>query len=69
MDWRHPDAHPDITLAIAYSRATGDSQGLLTSNPGGPGEAGLNFTVVLGVTKTKLFRDYDLLGFDPRGFG
>ncbi len=69
MDWRHPDAHPDITLAIAYSQATRYSKGLLTSNPGGPGANGLNFTGLLALTKTQLFRDYDLLGFDPRGFG
>ena len=42
MDWRHPDDHPDITLAVAYSKATGTSKGLLLSNPGGPGADGLD---------------------------
>ncbi len=34
MDWHAPDAHPDIEIAIAYSRATGTSRGLMASNPG-----------------------------------
>jgi pimeloyl-ACP methyl ester carboxylesterase len=68
MDWRHPDAHPDITLAIAYSRATGTSKGLLTTNPGGPGEPAMDFTAFLSLFNQRLFTDYDLLGFDPRGY-
>jgi pimeloyl-ACP methyl ester carboxylesterase len=69
MDWAHPDAHPDVQVAISYSKATGTSKGLLTSNPGGPGGAGLNLTASLGVSKPQLFSDFDLMGFDPRGFG
>lgn len=69
MDWNHPDAHPDIRVAIALSRATGTSRGIMTSNPGGPGGAGLSFTANLGVQQPRLFGEYDLLGFDPRGFG
>ena len=69
MDWHNPDDHPDIRVAIAYTRATGQSRGLLTSNPGGPGGAGLSLSAVLAADKPRLFADYDLLGFDPRGFG
>jgi pimeloyl-ACP methyl ester carboxylesterase len=69
MDWHNPAGHRDISLAISRSRATGTSKGLMTSNPGGPGGAGLNFTATLATTKTRLFQEYDLLGFDPRGFG
>ena len=69
MDWRHPDAHADITLAIAYSKATGTSKGLFTANPGGPGSDGVDFTSFAAADKPRLFSDYDLLGFDPRGFG
>lgn len=69
MDWANPDAHPDIKLAVSHSKATGTSKGLLTTNPGGPGGAGLNFSAVRGTRKTQLFADYDLMGFDPRGFG
>ena len=69
MDWRHPDAHADITLAIAYSKATGTSKGLFTANPGDPGSDAVDFTSFAAVDKPRLFSDYDLLGFDPRGFG
>jgi pimeloyl-ACP methyl ester carboxylesterase len=69
MDWAHPDAHPDIQVAISYSKATGTSKGLMTTNPGGPGGAGLSLSAALAAEKTQLFSDYDLAGFDPRGFG
>jgi pimeloyl-ACP methyl ester carboxylesterase len=69
MDWAHPDAHPDVQVAISYSTATGTSKGLMTSNPGGPGGAGLSLSAALAVDKPQLFSDFDLLGFDPRGFG
>lgn len=69
MDWANPDAHPDVQVAISYSKATGTSRGLMTTNPGGPGGAGLSFSASLGTEKPQLFSDYDLLGFDPRGFG
>jgi pimeloyl-ACP methyl ester carboxylesterase len=69
MDWAHPDAHPDVDVAISYSKATGTSHGLMTTNPGGPGGAGLSLSASLGTEKPQLFSDFDLLGFDPRGFG
>lgn len=69
MDWANPDAHPDVQVAISYSTATGTSKGLMTTNPGGPGGAGLSLSASLGTEKPQLFSDYDLLGFDPRGFG
>ncbi|MBB6571033.1 alpha/beta hydrolase [Kribbella sandramycini] len=69
MDWANPNAHPDVEVAIAYSKATGTSKGLMTTNPGGPGGAGLRLSAALGTEKPQLFSDFDLLGFDPRGFG
>lgn len=69
MDWAHPDAHPDIQVAVSYSKATGTSKGLMTTNPGGPGGAGLSLSAALAAEKTQLFSDFDLVGFDPRGFG
>lgn len=69
MNWRHPDDHPDITLAIALSLATGRSQGLLTLNPGGPGVEALDATAFFATEQPRMFAEFDLLGFDPRGFG
>jgi len=68
MDWDNP-AKGNIRVAVAYLRATGASKGLLTSNPGGPGSAGRSLTEALGWSKPALMKNYDLLGFDPRGFG
>ncbi|GAA1586312.1 alpha/beta fold hydrolase [Kribbella sancticallisti] len=69
MDWANPDAHPDIQVAISRSEATGTSKGLMTTNPGGPGGAGLTLSAALAAEKPQLFSDFDLVGFDPRGFG
>jgi pimeloyl-ACP methyl ester carboxylesterase len=69
MDWRHPDDHPDISLGFALSLATGRSQGLLTLNPGGPGVEALDATAFFATERPRMFAEFDLLGFDPRGFG
>ncbi|SDT24752.1 TAP-like protein [Friedmanniella luteola] len=69
MDWRHPDDHPDVTVAVALSLATGRSRGLLALNPGGPGLAALDATAFFATERPRMFRDFDLLGFDPRGYG
>jgi pimeloyl-ACP methyl ester carboxylesterase len=69
MDWYHPDSHPDIEVAIAQSRATGTTKGSMMTNPGGPGAGGLTLSVALALGKPRLFSDFDLVGFDPRGFG
>lgn len=68
MDWKNP-ARGNIQIAVAYLPASGGSKGLLTSNPGGPGAAGRMLTEALSRSKPKLHQQYDLLGFDPRGFG
>ena len=68
-DWKNAaNEGDDIWVGISYLPATGASKGLLTSNPGGPGASGLDLTEYLASSKPQL-RQYDLLGFDPRGFG
>ncbi|WP_238846141.1 alpha/beta fold hydrolase [Nocardia terpenica] len=62
------------TITIAISRApAADSahrRGIMLSNPGGPGAFGLDFTVQLSQgVPTSAWRDYDLIGMDPRGMG
>ncbi|HVK35987.1 MAG TPA: alpha/beta fold hydrolase, partial [Microlunatus sp.] len=75
MDWQNP-ARGNISIAIAYLRSSSSvSKGLLTSNPGGPGAAGRMLTEALSMPDAtgqggeRRLRQYDLLGFDPRGFG
>ncbi|MFF0633280.1 alpha/beta fold hydrolase [Nocardia sp. NPDC004151] len=62
------------TLAVAISRvrATGSEQrrGVLLTNPGGPGESGLEFPLALRSAMTaRTLARYDLIGMDPRGVG
>ena len=68
MDWQNP-AKGDIRLAIAYLPSAKAGAPLLTSNPGGPGVGGRTLTELLSWSKPELAENYDLLGFDPRGFG
>ena len=71
LDYADPAAG-DIDLAVVRHRATGgDPVGSLLTNPGGPGAGGVDF-----VTESMQFalgsavvRDFDVIGFDPRGVG
>jgi pimeloyl-ACP methyl ester carboxylesterase len=70
LDWRKPTG-TTISIAVSRIRATkGPRQGVLITNPGGPGATGLALPAYLlpevpnGAGKT-----YDWIGFDPRGVG
>lgn len=70
IDWDAP-ADGSITLAVIRHRASGTSLGSLLVNPGGPGGSGVDF-VAYGATSavsSTLARDYDVVGWDPRGVG
>lgn len=67
-DWQNP-SKGDLRVAIAYLRSDNPNAQLLTTNPGGPGVAGRHLTEQLSWSKPKLAEQYDLLGFDPRGYG
>jgi pimeloyl-ACP methyl ester carboxylesterase len=64
-----------IQLAVSRIRHTAKHyQGILLTNPGGPGGSGLNLNAFLvPVLKQEGFNqaadDYDWIGFDPRGVG
>jgi len=68
-------AHPGPTIGIALNRhpATDPSHrvGSLLINPGGPGASGISFAydAVDGFLDPVLVRDFDIIGFDPRGVG
>jgi pimeloyl-ACP methyl ester carboxylesterase len=62
-----------ISLALDMVPATAppsQQQGILLVNPGGPGASGLSLAaeVADGLTPS-VARDYDIVGFDPRGVG
>ncbi|MFB8276771.1 alpha/beta fold hydrolase [Nocardia colli] len=63
---------PTLTVAISRLAATDPAQkrGVMLSNPGGPGGAGLDFMVTVSKAMTPEVRArYDLIGMDPRGVG
>jgi len=62
-----------ITLALDMIPATApasEQQGIMLVNPGGPGASGLSLPAeVSGGLTPSVARDYDIVGFDPRGVG
>ncbi len=62
-----------ISIALDMVRATAPAsqqQGILLVNPGGPGASGLPWPSVLAYgLSPSVARDYDIVGFDPRGAG
>ncbi len=70
LDWAHLSSG-SISLALVRQRATGTRLGSLLMNPGGPGESGVEFIkddIDDAVDKT-LQKNFDIVGFDPRGVG
>ncbi|MBV9820034.1 MAG: alpha/beta fold hydrolase [Solirubrobacterales bacterium] len=76
IDYADPTG-PHISLAVsvlAHSSAAADYQGVVLTNPGGPGASGLDLSAELAATLTHerydaAAADYDWIGFDPRGTG
>src|SRR6516162_10317980 len=70
-------AGPKIKIAVSRIKHTSSAknyQGVILTNPGGPGGSGLNLNVFLiQALKAEHFgaaaADYDWIGFDPRGVG
>jgi pimeloyl-ACP methyl ester carboxylesterase len=74
LDYSNPGG-AKIQLAVSRIKHTSSHyQGIILTNPGGPGGSGLNLNVPLIETlKQEGFNaaadDYDWIGFDPRGVG
>jgi pimeloyl-ACP methyl ester carboxylesterase len=76
LDYDNP-AGQQIQIAVSrilHTSSTGNYQGVILSNPGGPGQSGLNLPAFLipaltGEGYTAAAADYDWIGFDPRGVG
>ncbi|MBW1603778.1 alpha/beta fold hydrolase [Streptomyces sp. JJ66] len=73
LDYAAPQAADDLELAVIRSRATGsgDAEGSLLANPGGPGASAVEFVrAFAGVGFPAEIRErYDIVGVDPRGVG
>ncbi|MFQ6329951.1 alpha/beta hydrolase [Nocardia sp. CWNU-33] len=74
VDYERPAALA-ITMPLVRLRATDPAHrlGVLTTNPGGPGESGYEQVVSArnphDTSLRKFLARYDLVGFDPRGVG
>ncbi|HEU5222518.1 MAG TPA: alpha/beta hydrolase [Candidatus Lumbricidophila sp.] len=70
LDWEHPGAGT-ISLQLVRHRATGNKLGSLFVNPGGPGGSGADFVEnsLNYAVGDALVRQFDVIGFDPRGVG
>jgi pimeloyl-ACP methyl ester carboxylesterase len=69
LDWDNP-AGESIDLALVRQQATsGTALGSLLVNPGGPGGSGYNLIhdSVDFATSEELQKNFDIVGFDPRG--
>lgn len=69
LDYDDPDGER-IEISVLKANATGEAQGSLFVNPGGPGSSGKD----VAESATFYFNDpiienYDIIGFDPRGVG
>ncbi len=71
MDYRKPHGRQiDIAISRIAAAEPGLRRGILLSNPGGPGGAGLDMPSFLAaVLPAEVSARYDLIGFDPRGVG
>ncbi|MGG2461561.1 alpha/beta hydrolase [Streptomyces sp. RGM 3693] len=71
LDYGDPGGRT-IDIAVSRLRASSakERRGVLLLNPGGPGGPGLDLPVDPAVKlPEKVKRQYDLIGFDPRGIG
>jgi pimeloyl-ACP methyl ester carboxylesterase len=72
LDYAHPGGRK-ITLALSQVPASAppsQQQGDLLVNPGGPGGSGLGLAAYVAQgLQPKVAREYNIIGFDPRGVG
>lgn len=71
LDWADLNGE-QIPLAMIRKPATGDNPlGSLFINPGGPGASGIEYARYAGTDglNSALLKNYDIVGWDPRGVG
>jgi pimeloyl-ACP methyl ester carboxylesterase len=71
LDYANPRG-TKIRLAVArvqHSSSSAAYQGVMLTNPGGPGASGLSLATLGQYVPFHVGDDYDWIGFDPRGVG
>lgn len=67
LDYQNP-SNGSTTLAVTKLAATGDSQGALFVNPGGPGGSGFDYAKSARQALSESVNEhFDIIGVDPRG--
>jgi pimeloyl-ACP methyl ester carboxylesterase len=71
LDWDDPDNGAEVEIAISRLRATrSPATGVLFTNPGGPGAAGVELPLLfVSDARKALLRSQDIYGMDVRGTG
>lgn len=70
MDW-FGSVDGNIELSVVVAPATGEREGAILYNPGGPGASGVDYVSQYAdfLLPPEVREHYDLVGFDPRGVG
>ena len=70
LDWAHPRG-PRIAITVSRIKASDPAHrhGVLFTNPGGPGGAGLALPLFIPETDPRVAAAFDLIGIDQRGVG
>ncbi len=70
LDYAKPDG-TTITIGVLRQKSSGDAQGSVVFNPGGPGASGMSVVASIAMygLDPQLREHFDLVGFDPRGVG
>ncbi|KAE9379929.1 hypothetical protein N431DRAFT_497890 [Stipitochalara longipes BDJ] len=74
LDYSKPNgtqaAVPLIKLAAIINGTSGSYKGMILTNPGGPGDSGVDSILIYGdVLQSVIGTNYDIVAFDPRGIG
>lgn len=71
VDWSKPSGQKlDLALMRVRNNSTGDRIGSLLLNPGGPGGSGIELAAYSPLLlPVAVRRQFDVIGFDPRGVG
>ena len=70
LDYAHPSAHSINLKVVRHKSSQAHVLGSLVLNPGGPGGSGIEYArAYLYVMSETLIKNFDIVGFDPRGVG
>ncbi|MDH6531873.1 pimeloyl-ACP methyl ester carboxylesterase [Aurantimicrobium minutum] len=71
LDWAHPTGETISLAVVKHEASSKDRLGSLFVNPGGPGASGVNFVAnsLDYAVSADVKKNYDVIGFDPRGVG